>query len=52
MVLFRDSLKTIRKDKPLKIKWEWEKISERNEALDTHIYTRAAAAAVGYDSII
>ena len=32
-----------------KVKQEWVKIRERNEALDSHIYARAAAAAVGYD---
>jgi phage terminase large subunit GpA-like protein len=41
--------KTTPKDKRSKVKWEWVKIRERNEALDTHIYARAAAVAVGYD---
>jgi phage terminase large subunit GpA-like protein len=39
-------------DKRSKVKWEWVKIRERNEALDTHIYPRAAVATVGYDTII
>ncbi len=43
--------KTTPKDKRSKVKWEWVKIRERNEALDTHIYARAAATGVGYESI-
>ena len=39
------------KDKRLKFKWEWVKVRERNKALDTHIYTRVASAAVGYDTV-
>lgn len=30
-------------------KTQWEKVRERNEALDLHVYNRAAAAAVGLD---
>lgn len=43
--------KTTPKDKRSKVRWEWVKIRERNEALDTHIYARVAAAAVGYDTL-
>lgn len=52
MVMFRDSFETRGENKSFEIKWVWVKIRQRNEALDTHIYARAAAAAVGYDSIV
>ena len=44
-------MKTTPKDKRSRVKWEWVKIRERNEALDTHVYARTAAAAVGYDVV-
>ena len=45
------SCKTTPKDKRAKVKWERGKIRERNAALDTHGYARAAAAALGYDGV-
>ena len=43
--------KTTPKNKRSHVKWEWVKLRERNEALDTHVYARAAASAVEYDGM-
>ncbi len=44
-------MKITPKDKRAKVKREWVKVRERNEALNTYVYARAAEAAIGYDAV-
>ncbi len=47
MLTAEENIRTVNEKK--QEKYEWIKIRERNEALDTRNYARAAAALLGYD---